>query len=257
MTAPFAPRVRTILTTIEATGAELPASLTAAAELHTRVTTAAGQLRGQGSEMPTTVLAALDAGRNPFEDPAVQHAAVAYQFAQINGADQVEALAVERFTEALQQHATEVVAALQVVVDTAAAAITLAAKTLGGTDPADPNAVLRLGGKAAEAWGRHQSAATQLDAVNTARGVMAQALRWSEPRRNVLALRWAALTAAQIEDHGTAEPQALVRAGITLALADGAEVQRRLRAIDAEHQVLRAAEEQRGRNQYRAFPVSI
>ncbi len=251
MTAP-----RTITTTLDATGAALPDAITDAVEQYTRVTTAAGQLHGTTGMVPIHTLAALDAGRNPFEDPEVQQAMVADHLAQINGITQVESIAADRFTDTLRQHASDVITALQVVVDTAAAAVTRAAKALGGVDPADPNAVLRLGGRAAEAWGQHQVAAKQLDAVNTARGVIGQALRWNEPGKQVRSLRWAALTVAQIDEYGSAAPEQLVRAGITLALADGTELQRRQQSIAAEHQAAQDDQERRFKDTLRAIPVS-
>lgn len=246
---------RIIITTLESAGAALPDAITAAAEQFDRVTAASAQLHGTTGMVPTYTLAALDAGRDPFADPKVQQAVVADHLAQIKGTTQVDSLAADRFREILHEHIADVMKALQDVVDTAAAAVQRAAKSLGGADPADPTAVLSLGGRAAEAWGQHQVAAKQLDAINTARGLIAQTLHWSEPGNRMRSLRWAALTAAQIDDYGSAAPETMVRAGITLALADAAEMQRRTRAIEAEHQAADNDLERRRKNELRTIPI--
>lgn len=248
---------RIVLTTLAATGAELPEPIGAAAQQYQRITESLTAIRGtRDHDLAAATLTALDAGRDPFADPAVQQATAAAWFAQTNADTTVETLAAERFRETLADHAADLTAALQHMVDRAVAAIIKAQRTLGDTDPAEPAAVLRLGGKAAEAWGQHQIAAKQLDAINTARGVIGQALRWTEPPGHWRSLRWAALNLDQLDQYGTATPESLARAGISLALADGTETRRRLHAITQQQQDARDALERQSRSALKVFPVA-
>lgn len=165
--ASFRTSARGLLATFVSLDVPAPKPVADAAARLEATTEAFHQLPPPGpNDVPMAVIAALDAGIAPADSPDVRRALVAYDLAgRATLDDSVGAVLRDELQAAARDHADDTIAAWSAPFDAAAERIAKAHAVLGGLDLGDTDAIIRRGGKAAEAWGTARAATAVIDTV--------------------------------------------------------------------------------------------
>lgn len=158
---------RSLLATFASLDVPAPKPVADAAARLGVTTDAFNQLPPPGpNDVPMAVVAALDAGVAPADSPDVRRALAAYDLAgRATLGDSVGAVLRDQLQVAARDHADDIIGAWSVPFDAAAERIAKAHTVIGGLDLGDTDAIIRRGGKAAEAWGAARAATAIIDTV--------------------------------------------------------------------------------------------
>lgn len=174
------------------------------------------------------VLDAIERGADVANDPAVIEA---LRWAQLHSADPTITPAMRRqllegLRMALTEYADAVTSTWGTAVAAAAAQLTAAHKVLGETDLDDADAIVRLGGQAAEAWGVARAALTTVEQAHAGWRLLfhfTRGRRSSAPSALVLADLAPEVCLARPELYGSGKARevawGLIAAGVELDLA--------------------------------------
>lgn len=228
-----------ITATFDATSTKVPAALAAALTRAGRLAEQAQTLMPADGAVGVAVTAALDDGRDPAADPAVQRALAAMTLAGNHHlTDHVTGAAVERVRGICQQQADSIIAGWSKAFDQAAAALTAAHGRLGSVALEDTTAIVAIGGDAAAVWAQSQAAVATIEATVAGWSALASFTRLVtvNPRRRVLVLADVDYpTWCNLERHNHGPWDALL-AGLTLSLPTFAKYRARVRVIEQGEQ---------------------
>jgi hypothetical protein len=249
--------IRTVLATAEELGATVPEALTdshaSLLELIARADTLKAEL---SDDIGAKVVAALDAGTDPLEDPAVQQAAIRTVLADRCHA--VDRAIDDRTTRYLTDHGLDLLACFAGPFADAAATIDGALDRLGDVDLADTKTVARRGPDAAAAWAEVQKAEETIAAVLQAWKILSTR-ESGVPRidKRYRALQIADVPAsdfvAQTDSTAELTPWELARKGWPLSLAMPDTYAERVAAVHVEQARGAAAREQAFTDGYRTM----
>lgn len=237
-----------IFATADTLGATIPKAVL---EEHAALADLAARATGLDlrTDVPGVVLASLEAGRDPFTDPAVIAESIRAQLSDNpNNRNSMTTALADRSAVFLDTHAATVWAAFAEPFDTAATALAAALERLGPVDLDDTRAVLARGGNAADVWaGAQQAERTIRDvrAVWKLLGAAGSTFPAEQDRHRLLVIadisaeRW---TADKLNGSSMGAWDAL-RAGYRLDLATPETFRARLAAIAELHAKRNAAAE--------------
>lgn len=182
------------------------------------------------------VLAALEADRDPADDPAVQRI-VTYRAVSGPGIEDTLLTRLDRdIRPALTAGVDDLIKAWRPPFDAAASALTAAHDELGGIALSDTGTVVRGGPKATAAWAQAQQASSTLLAIRGGWSTLARYTGTNDPAH------WPVLTVADVPGEvclsdklrgANLHPWDLVLAGYRLSLPTVAEYRERLADIEA------------------------
>lgn len=241
---------RTVLKNAEALGAKVPKATAADWDALLTIIDRADALKAELShDIGTKVVAALEAGADPFEDAAVQQAAVRTVLTDRMAA--VEQAIDARTDRYMDDHAENLLAIFAGPFDRAAAKITDALGRLGDVDLTDTKAVAKRGPDAAAAWAEVQQAEQAITTITQTWKVLSgvtNAVPRIDKRYPVLVIAEAPAEEFVAERLGgvAISPWDAARRGWTLSLATPAGYLERIATINAEVARLDAARDRAG-----------
>lgn len=228
-------QARTIITISQQVGAKLPAPVVEAYTRATQISAAASDLLPGPNELVNAIINALDNSRGPSSDADVQRALVAMQIGDAGIAKQVESVVAEQMRDTFRAHADGIVKAWAKPFDEAAAALHRCHERIGQVQLDDTATILRAGGDIALVWAQAKDATGVTQALADAWTALATMTGFAPVDPRYVALRIAAATREQWDASGLerAKPTAwdAMLADLTLGLADRAEYQRRVAAV--------------------------
>jgi hypothetical protein len=229
-------QTRHIVTASRDVGAKLPSPVLESYERATRITQAAQSIYPpQGALMDATI-AALDAGRDPASDPAVQRAHLAMQIGASDGMGRMVGDVVAGQTaQVFSEHADAIVKAWVGPFNKAAATLARCHERIGDVSLEDTAEIMRMGGDIARVWADARDAATTIERIDFAWSALALLTRFAPLDPRFPALRITSATPDEWQASGferqTPGAWAVQRAGLALSLADGAEYVHRIAAV--------------------------
>ena len=195
---------------------------------------------------------ALLAGRDPFDDDQVRRHAVAAALGGEQGgmfARNVSSYAEQRVVDALDPDA--IVAALKAAANEAGGVLTAAHGVLGDVQLNEAAIILRLGPAAAQAWTDARAAEKRLRVLGTGWHALATMTRFASADL-LPTLRLADVSLEQFEKLGQrADAWSLVRAEVTIDLADRITARERPERLARERQAREAGIDASWGNEYR------
>ncbi|MGY1691998.1 hypothetical protein [Geodermatophilus sp. SYSU D01105] len=229
---------RTIHTAAEQVGAKLPTNVLEAWERSNRITEAVEQLYPPQGALVTAVIAALDADRDPATDKTVQRVLTAQRLGSSSGPVHNGARTVldADLVRVLRANVDGILTALAGPFNAAAATLAACHARLGDVDLDDTTTIVRQGGDAAAVWAEARAAVTVIERVDLAWSTLAMATMFAPVGGNHAALRITEATAEQWHSldelrRSRVNPWFVVRAGLPLTLASGADYARRIEAV--------------------------
>ncbi|MDV2477839.1 hypothetical protein F8M49_25020 [Rhodococcus zopfii] len=243
---------RAVIANTRKLGCTIPDAIDAADERATRFTEAAGHIGAPDGELIDAFLAAVDTGKDPAADKNVQRALTADRLANENLRAAIDHHAAVLIIDALIDHAQHLFDEWHTITNRASTALTDAHAVLGDTDLDDTKAVVRLGGRAADAWANATNAVATIDRLNLVWQQWAEVTRRAPSNAAYSNLRFADIEPGDWRTHqldGRVAPWTIIRIGYTLDLADPDEMRRRIdthRAHDAAEEAARLARTRTG-----------
>lgn len=227
-----------------ALGVVMPKSVTVALDRGRQV--AAAVVRPPTQEQIIAAFSeAILAGRDPAADPEVQRLLAAAALGARDLSRQIAAATDASVQAAIIESCDEILAGWVKASAGPIKVLTEAHRDLDGIALTETATILTRGGRAAETWAEAQAADRTLDAVLGGWTALAGVTRFASPARGRTVLRIAEADLAQLRDlDDKARPWDLLSAGVELGLADRSTFAARNRALDAEVQAERAADEQ-------------
>lgn len=250
MDSQTAPRIALLRRTLETIGADLPPEVQAALEEQDKLAHAQRTYRPTTpQDVATAVASAILDDRDPADDEEVRRL-VTRQALTTNAAGELDLLAAGqgRVVAALSTSVDQVLAHLIDAANEDGEALALAHAAIGDTD--DPAQIVRKGGTAADAWNQAQRSIHRLRSIGDAWAALADLTH--AYRAEAPVLRFAALDVDSFETIGrNAEPWDLVKAGVTISLADREAIRARVQQLVDSRQRRDAARANDRRNDMR------
>lgn len=223
------------LATARKAGVQIPKPIIDAEQRATRIANYSTNLASP--ELIDALVTAIDAGKDITTDKNVAAALQAQQLVNEGIRERMRNQAGQILTDALTIRDEELFDALTTVFDKAADQLATAHTTLGDVDINNADAVLRLGGHAAEAWAVAKSGVATIDTINKTWAAWAQVTKLAP-----IDAHWQTLRIADVDWHtwhtnklaGNPNPWKLTQLGITLSLADANEYRQRHEALQTE-----------------------
>lgn len=222
--------VRSLYSTLNV---EPPEALGTAWDNADKLAAKAGQLGAKPGDLPSAVVAAILADRDPSTDPDVQRVITAHALMANAGLpDAITGAAIEDIREVCLAHRDQIITGWRVAFDEAAAALAAAHGRIGGLDLDDAVSILAKGGDIADSWATARAADRTISAVVDGWSDLMRLIRVNpDPRHR--ALRLAALS---LEQYRTMPAKLsgwdAVRAGLRLSLPTLDEYRARITALE-------------------------
>jgi len=246
-----------------AAGGTFPKAVAQALDDREKLTEGAAAMTSPSPDAIAAAVAdALAAGRDPLDDEAVRRLATASVLCGTSGnaltggvARATEARVVQALTDdvdaILDTYGTAVYEAGQV--------LTAAWRILGDLDLSDSAAVLKMGPDASRAWTDAREAQARIRTIERGWYALAEVTRFASSTPVAQTLRLANLSLEQVEHvvGRKAEPWAIVRAGVTIELADRESIRARVERLETERNARENEHAERFTNEYRRKHVAI
>ena len=250
-----------IHTAMTAAGATYPKAVAKALEDAEKLPAAVVALAAPtADDMAAAVVDCLNAGRDPLDDEHVRRLTTATVLAGPSGnalTNGVTRAAERHVVAALTAEADALLATFGAAVAEAGATLTAAWRILGDLELTDSTAVLRMGPDASRAWTDALDAQKRIRALDGGWFGLAEATRFASST-DAPTLRLADLSLEQFEKLGRkAEPWAIVRAGVTIELADRESIRARVDRLETERNARENEHAERFTNEYRRKHVAI
>lgn len=229
--------LNTTFTTAERLGATMPKVIT---DEHRRLALAAERSRDMYRELHAdlagAVVAALEAERDPANDPEVQRVVIRRAIVEVQSG--VEQAIAARTHGLLTAHGGAILAAFDKPFAKAATTITHAVDRIGDVAIDDMHAVLARGGDAAKMWAEARTAVDTIAAIQQAWKLLSSTASHLsvDPRYWLLTIAEVPAGTFVAEQLGRARISAwdAARRGFTLSLATPDTLRQRIHAIQAE-----------------------
>lgn len=223
-----------------AAGATYPKAVAKALEDAEKLPTAVAALAAPSADvMAAAVVDCLNAGRDPLDDEQVRRLTTAAVLAGPSGnalTGGVARAAERHVVAALTAEADAILTTFGAAVAEAGATLTGAWRILGDLELTDSTAVLRMGPDASRAWTDARDAQKRIRALDGGWFGLAEATRFASST-DAPTLRLANLSLEQFEKLGRkAQPWDIVRAGVTIELADRTTIRERVARLTTERE---------------------
>lgn len=238
-----------------AAGATYPKTVAKAIDERAKLTASAAAIaQPSADDVAAAVADAIIGGRDPLEDETVRRLTTARAIAGPTGdalRGGVDRAAETRIIAAMTTEADAIITAFRTAIADAGATLAASWRILGDLELNDSVAVLKMGPDASRAWTDARDAQKRIRAIDDGWYGLAELTRFassSDPKT----LRLADVNLETFEKLGrTAEPWAIVRAGITLDLADRTTIRERVERLNIARQDRQAHARQKFSDQYR------
>lgn len=244
-----------------AAGATYPKAVAKALEDAEKLSAAVAALAAPSvDDIAAAVVDCLTAGRDPLDDEHVRRLTTAATLAGPSGnalTGGVSRAGERRVVAALTAEVDTMLTTFGAAVAEAGTTLTGAWRILGDLELTDSTAVLRMGPDASRAWTDARDAQKRIRALDGGWFGLAEATRFASST-DAATLRLADVSLEQFEKLGRkAEPWAIVRAGVTIELADRESIRARVERLETERNARENEHAERFTNEYRRKNVAI
>ncbi|MFZ2228295.1 MAG: hypothetical protein WA090_09405 [Candidatus Nanopelagicaceae bacterium] len=238
--------LRNLLAQAQALGIKLPKPISTAQATLEKIRAGAAAIPPHDlSGVANAVADSLARDADPVTDPAVAKAIALSVITSSAVVNNIEAVGMERLAQSCADHADDIVIAMRIPFDAAAAVLVTSHKQIGDVDLKDSAAILRQGGNVASVWADAVTASKAIDAIIVAWHSLSQIIRPEQADRRWVALRMIDAS-AEVYDRLNASgvavtPWEAVCGGAKLSLPTLSEYTERRAAITAERAEIQEA----------------